>query len=555
MGNSSGRQDSSSEFECTLCLIQNKNTNASSFCTVCQVLLCPNCVEYHQELEITKSHVITDNLENVFAGQTLAKPGTMCMKHPDKTLEKYCPKHEQIGCSKCMEETHKTCKKKTSIPTTVKAIADSKEMTKVKEDMDQIKKTLALIQGRRNDDKARLENEKQRIFSTIDELKERIMKIVENVETSSKQSCENNYQECTVKIGSDLNTCSELMKVLETMTTAINEEENNIVLFSEMKRAKQAIAVGVSLLNSVLQNIGTERLTFTVDPTVEQFLGNINTFGHINEGKYTATLIGSYDVGMTTDAERVRHMLYGAAVLQDGRVVVSDVSNGKLKILSPAYKMTSHVQLVGTPCGVCISGDMEVAVCIYDKCMIQLLQIQTPVKRLRQIKTGIRCRGVASYSNKLFVTCQEGDRNELKILTKSGNMLRSIYDDKYGNPIFSNINQIAVSPDGTRIMVTDPVKGIISFSMNGELLAVVNSGDVVKPNGITFKTDGEFFVSGFSSNNIVHFGADGKKIAIMLQERDGLMSPVSLCMVGDKSIIVTSAESKVIQVYQLKDKI
>ena len=81
MGNSSGRQDSSSEFECTLCLIQNRNTNASSFCTVCQVFLCSNCVEYHQQLEITKSHVITDNLEDVFAGETLAKPGTICMKH------------------------------------------------------------------------------------------------------------------------------------------------------------------------------------------------------------------------------------------------------------------------------------------------------------------------------------------------------------------------------------------------------------------------------------------------------------------------------------------
>ena len=554
MGNVSGRRDSSSELECTLCTIQSKNIDASSFCTVCQVLLCPDCVEYHKQLEITKAHVITDNLEDVFAGQTLANAGTLCMKHPDNTLERYCPKHEQIGCSKCMEETHKTCKKKTSIPPTAKDIAGTKEMTKVKEDMNQIKKTLSLIQSRRNDDKVRLENEKQRIYSTIDELKERIIQIVENVETSSKQACENNYKECIAKIETDLSTCSELLKVLETMTTAINDEENNIVLFTEMKRAKQAIAVGVSLLNSVLHNIGTERLTFTVDPTVEQFLGHIKSFGHINEGKYTAALLGTYDVGMTTDTEKFHHMLYGAAVLQDGRVVVSDVSNGKLKILSPTYKLSSHVQLVGTPCGVCVSGDMEVAVCIYDKCIIQLLHIETPIKRLRQIKTGIRCRGVAAYSNKLFVTCQEGDRNELKILTKSGNMLRSICDDKYGNPIFSNINQIAVRPDGARIMVTDPVKGIISFSMNGELLSVVNSGDVVKPNGIAFKSDGEFFVSGFSSNNIVHFGADGKKIAIMLQERDGLASPVSLCMVGDKFIVVTSAESKYIQVYQLKDK-
>ena len=555
MGNSASRLDRSSEFECTLCLLQSRNSSASSFCTVCKILLCPNCVEYHRQLEITKSHDITNKLEDVFTGQTLANAGKLCMKHPDKTLEKYCPKHEQIGCSKCMEEIHKTCKKKTSIPATTKEIAESKEMAKVEEDMNKIKKTLAHIHGKRIDDKARLENEKQRIFATIDKLKERIMKIVENVESTSKEVCEKNFKECTVKIDSDLNTCHELMKVLDTMTTAIDEEENNIVLFSEMKRAKQAISVGVSLLNPVLQNIGSERLTFTVDPTVEQFLGNIKTFGHINEGKYTASLVGTYDVSMTTDTERVNHMLYGATVLQDGRVVVSDVSNGKLKILSPTYKLASHVQLVGTPCGVCVSGDMEVAVCIYDKCMIQLLQIQTPVKRLRQIKTGIRCRGVAAHGNKLFVTCQEGERNELKILTKSGNMLRSIYDDKYGSPIFSNINQIAVSPDGAKIMVTDPVKGIVSFSMNGELLAVVNSGDVVKPNGITFKHDGEFFVSGFASNNIVHFGADGKKIAVMLQERDGLVSPISLCMVGDKSIIVTSAESKLIQVYQLNDKV
>lgn len=542
------------ENECTLCLIQDRNVVANSYCTVCQVLLCKNCVEYHRKLEMTKEHFITDKLEEVLAGQTLHQPRTECMKHPGKSLEKYCPRHEQIGCSRCMEEAHKHCKKVMQIPATARDIIATKEMTRVKEDMKQMKKTLSLIRSRRNEDKSRLENEKQRIFSTIDDLKQRVIKIVENVETSSKQVCDENYKECLEKIETDLNTCSELLKVVDAMTRAIDEEEDNIILFMEMKRAKQAITVGVSLLNSVLHNIGTERLTFTVDPTVEQFLGNIKSFGHINEGKYTAALFGTYDIGMTTDTEKFHHMLYGAAVLQDGRVVVSDVSNGKLKILSPTFKLTSHVQLVGTPCGVCVSGEMEVAVCIFDKCMVQLLQIETPVKRLRQIKTGIRCRGVTAHHNKLFVTCQDGERNELKILTKNGNILRSIYDDKYGNPIFSKINQIVVSPDGTKIMVTDPVKGIISFSMHGELLSIVNSGDLGKPNGITFKADGDFFVSGFSTSNVVHFGADGKKIGILLQERDGLASPVSLCMVANKYIVVTSAESKLIQVYQLKDK-
>ena len=555
MGNSPVKSDATPQNECTLCLIQDNNASAASYCTICKILLCKNCVDYHQKLELTRTHVLIDLFDEERIKETIRFQDAECRKHVGKAVEKYCAKHEYIGCQKCMDESHKNCRKIIQIPATAKEVANTKEMTRVKEDMKSMRKTLELIRIRRTDDKKRLDYERQRIFSTIDELKERVTKIVANVETTSKRACENNYKENMAKIEKDLNTCSELLKIIEAMTEAITEEQLNTHLFMEMKRAKQAIAVGVALLNSVLHNVGTERLTFTVDPTVEEFLGNIKTFGHINEGKYTATLIGTYDVCMSTDTEKVNLMLYGTAVLQDGRVIVSDISNGKLKILSSAYKLTSHVQLVGTPCGVCVSGDMEVAVCIFDKHIIQLLHIETPIKRLRQIKVGLRCRGVAAHNNKLFVTCQDGDRNELKIITKTGNMLRTIYEDKFGNPIFSNINQVAVSPDGTKIMVTDPVKGIASFSMNGELIAVVNSGDVVKPNGITFNAEGDFFVSGFSSNNVVHFGADGKKIGIILQERDSLRSPVSLCMINNSCIVVTSADSKFIQVFQLKDKI
>ena len=555
MGNTPMKMHETSKNECTLCLIQHSHATAIAYCIDCQVLLCEGCVDYHRKLDLTKPHGLIYQLEEELGKGVPDYPHVGCRRHAGKSVDKYCPNHEDIGCHKCMEETHKSCKRIAHIPKSTEEIATTKEMTRVKEDIKAMKKTLELIRNRRKEDRTRLDSERQNIVSTIEELKQRVTRIVESVELTSKQVCENNYKECMTKIETDLSTCGELLKILDMMTKSINEEQDNTLLFLEMKKAKQAIAVGVTLLNNIVHNVGTERLTFTVDPTVEQLLGNITTFGHINEGKYSAVLTGTHDVSMSTDSERSNFMLYGTAVLQDGRVVVSDVSNGKLKILSPAYKLKSHVQLIGTPCGVCVSGDMEIAVCIFDKCIIQLLGIETPIKRIRQIKTGLRCRGVAAYDNKLFVTCQDANRNELKIITKSGKLLRSVYDDKYGNPIFSNINQIAVSPDGNKIMITDPVKGIVSFSMNGELISVVTSGDIIKPNGIAFKRNGDFFVSGFSSNNVVHFGADGKKIGIVIQERDGLESPMSLCLVDDNCIVITSAESKYIQVYQLKDKL
>ena len=555
MGNTPMKMHETPKNECTLCLIQHSHATAFAYCIECQVLLCEGCVDYHRKLDLTKPHGLIYQLEEEIGKGVPDYPHVGCQRHAGKSVDRYCPKHEDIGCHKCMEETHKSCKRIAHIPKSKEEIATTKEMTRVKEDIKAMKKTLELFRNRRKEDRTRLDSERQNIISIIEELKQRVTRIVESVELTSKQVCENNYKECMAKIETDLSTCSELLKILDMMTKSINEEQDNTLLFLEMKKAKQAIAVGVTLLNNIVHNVGTERLTFTVDPTVEQLLGNITSFGHINEGKYSAVLTGTHDVSMSTDSERSNFMLYGTAVLQDGRVVVSDVSNGKLKILSPAYKLKSHVQLIGTPCGVCVSGDMEIAVCIFDKCIIQLLGIETPIKRIRQIKTGLRCRGVAAYDNKLFVTCQDANRNELKIITKSGKLLRSVYDDKYGNPIFSNINQIAVSPDGNKIMITDPVKGIVSFSMNGELISVVTSGDIIKPNGIAFKRNGDFFVSGFSSNNVVHFGADGKKIGIVIQERDGLESPMSLCLVDDNCIVITSAESKYIQVYQLKDKL
>ena len=92
--------------KCSSC---DENNTASSYCFVCQILLCSVCFEAHQRLKTTRGHrnVVIEKL-NVQDVQELIHRPAMCSQqyHENQPLEFYCEECKVLICQKCCIVSH-----------------------------------------------------------------------------------------------------------------------------------------------------------------------------------------------------------------------------------------------------------------------------------------------------------------------------------------------------------------------------------------------------------------------------------------------------------------
>lgn len=94
-----GRQRPSKFPFCDFCkLVDNKFRDAHAKCLDCAKMLCPSCVNDHQEIRVTSSHSIFDvDIEKDIS----------CKEHPDETVRYYCEPCETCVCVVCTFKEHR----------------------------------------------------------------------------------------------------------------------------------------------------------------------------------------------------------------------------------------------------------------------------------------------------------------------------------------------------------------------------------------------------------------------------------------------------------------
>ena len=538
---------------CSPCQTENMSVTALSFCNECQEYLCLSCVKHHMKLGLTKHHQLTKTADQipVLKNEESKHVDERCIKHNGKVIGMFCSFHEEIGCHECMANDHGHCGEIIYIPDKAKGIASSSEFQVVREDLENTRDRLRVIRNDRQNDLDRLGAQRDTIMNSLRDIKQRTTNKLEAIEAASEALCQKRYEENVSNIQTDVFACNSLSNILDTMTQVLKSTSDETTLFLHMMRAKRNISAGLKMINSASWRARKQRLSFHQDSRVEHLFDGLKVLGQINtiQRLYNAVGIGAYDVNVVSDKEKSDVMMYGCAFLSDGRIVVSDFSNKRLKILNTGYKVTSCVELCGSPSGVCTTGNNEVAVCIFDKCLIQFVNVRSCSRPTRSFKTELNCQGIEFYGNQLYVTVTSDSKNHVRIYSISGSLQHILEQN-----VFTRINQIACCPFSETLYITDTMKGVLCLSTKGSLLAEIKDTEIMQPTGISPDGNGGFFVAGFKTNNVVHFGQDGAKVKIILTDKDGIKEPLSLCFDSSLSkLTVTLAGSKNVHLFQLLD--
>lgn len=538
---------------CTPCMTENFTVAASMLCEDCQEFLCPNCVKHHLKLGITKHHSLTELDGGSPRNLVWEKTEGRCHKHFGKVIAMFCPLHEEIGCHECMSEHHTHCGEIMYIPERAKGINRSPELHLVKEDLESTSVRLKRLSINRQKDLDMIGSQRDKILQTFSVLKQRVIKKLEGIETSTKANCENIYSGNMNNIQSDISACNGLANTLDTMSDVIRTTHEEPILFLQLMRAKRNVSAGIRLIDSVSQKIGRPGMLFNQDPRLDHLLDDIEVFGQIHniQRMYDAKFMGKYSVIIPSDKEKSDIMIFSCTHLPDGRVIVTDYTNKRLKILSAEYKYLSHLELCGSPYGACVTGESEVAVCIFDKCLIQLVGFRPAVRPTRSFSTELKCEGVAFDGNQLFVTVTGEPTNQVRIYAVTGSLQR-IIEGLDGKPLFTRINQIVYCSSSSRFYVTDMKRGVICLDKKGTVLSVMEDNREGQPTGIAPDGEGGFFIADFKSNRVMHFGHDLRKINVVLKGDAGIKEPLSLCFDTESlKLSLTLAGSKFIHVFHL----
>ncbi|XP_045176261.2 uncharacterized protein LOC123536849 [Mercenaria mercenaria] len=242
---------------------------------------------------------------------------------------------------------------------------------------------------------------------------------------------------------------------------------------------------------------------------------------HLQATGKNFTKYGTYSVRTDTDTKPC--FVTGTCQLPDGRLVMTDSENCRLKILDPnIFEVTASRKLQSNPCLICYMTENKVAIA-FTNCDVAIIDILEDIEVRGSFRIKHLCKGL-SYGNGNLYVCsthmieiysEKGDRKTLLQLASTDVEIRC--------PASINL-----SKNGSIIYVSDIEKGIIAMDVEGHILNII-SDNVYEPNVLCLDVSGNIFATEMNSGRVLNVDPDNGSVKQVVREVCQKDYPISLC--------------------------
>jgi sugar lactone lactonase YvrE len=152
------------------------------------------------------------------------------------------------------------------------------------------------------------------------------------------------------------------------------------------------------------------------------------------------------------------------------------------------------------------------------------------------------CFGISWVEDNVYVSGADGNgKGRINILDSNGRHISSI----------SSVGTVYyIHHSGNNIYYTDYDRHMYCIKKDGSNVFTFRSPDLKEADGIDNDRQGNVYVVGRRSNNIVRLSPDGQNSDIIMKEEDGISDPVTLCFSKDvKKLFVSNEGGKRVVVY------
>ncbi|KAL3888257.1 hypothetical protein ACJMK2_000628 [Sinanodonta woodiana] len=229
-----------------------------------------------------------------------------------------------------------------------------------------------------------------------------------------------------------------------------------------------------------------------------------------------------------------------------------DLSNDLCILLNNSHEVVTTYKLTEKPYDICVVGDEEVAVSVYNQNKIQILSVRDDViSPVRTITTKYKCWGITTAGKgEILVVGDCGNDKYCWSLIKAGREV--IYSDQYDSSS-SYLKYIALNNSKTRVYVTvNDTNSILCFNMEGKRQYTYSPDNLKSPIGVAVDRDDNIYVVGYHSHNIHQLSPEGNIIQVITTGVPQNPRAISFDNSKDTFIITNYSERQKLHIYQLK---
>ncbi|XP_053397526.1 uncharacterized protein LOC128556416 isoform X2 [Mercenaria mercenaria] len=548
--------DEIGDFQCLTCT----NKTAVKYCVECQGNCCQVCVDTHSRFPTLKGHTLLDksNCQTPGVPAKLPEvPTERCRIHTIKLLDMYCKDHDEVGCTTCMALDHRSCINVHSIPDDIDSLFEASDIKDISQNLQRSKEAFLNITQKKDALLEGLNSSKTEANTAVDDSRKEIVAIVDSLANKSKEEIENLYQTTKTLVEKERKEASHYVGDLEKFAEDIQRSDGNkaqqfVCMKIANRKIKDAKTVDLSLDSET-----EAKVTFSMDSNLQVYFRTLKEFGKVTSlvskaertEVYTVEKCKTINVKLQKDSSSCQ--IFGSCLNEDGPVLLVDYNNKKLKRANITnMAVDGYCTFDNYPYSVCCTSRQEAVVTFYSYTQfIQFVTIGDQLTLSRKVQTNHHCLGIAFKEDRLYIT---DNSNTIYIHDMAGNELQAISQDSSGNGLFSCTRHIAFKDVTQGVFVADWYKGVIILDKQFQPVATFIDSGLSNASGVSTDRNGNIFVCGYNSDNVLQTGYDGKKRGVVVDKSHGVQTTRSVCFDPIQCRLIVTQHNDVVKIYYLK---
>ncbi|XP_069141980.1 tripartite motif-containing protein 2-like [Argopecten irradians] len=551
---------------CTPCEKKgNVNIEAKFWCAQNKSYFCENCKTNLHDL--VHGNCEPENITEWNKSSAIRRKmsATECEKHKEK-LEYYCEDHQILGCNKCFIVDHLKCE----VVTSVGDLRDKLTGRRIDRFLKKLWKCVDAMETLIKDADEQLQSMSVSKVTALQSLSDLRTKINDRLDTLQKELTDKLtalFKEEKENLDTSRQKCERLMFAMRKTLASFN----NTVLMDEsvetirlFQRGQAEVESCKGLVHELEKSSQSNSLRHEYNPESQTSLTLGKMVVHQQHRRLPATplstpfskhrlkMTGKFNIEVLSDDDACCAM--GIVLLSAGRVVVADSNNYKVKLFTKEGDFHCEVGLDTDLGDLCRINDNTVAVALtYDKiiCILTVQDLTLSIQSKIEVQyiSGHRIEGITFANDSFVVSTGKSLYNISKTEGKDSERLHPI---KYfcKGLAYDNLNGHIISCINSNRCDTSVAKIKLSDGSCTELLKV---GVVERTEGIDVDMEGNVYVCGCYSHNVIQIAEGGTNVRELLTLSDGIKYPRAISLLGDQVVItgVDRNESNLVYMFQL----
>ncbi|XP_052089867.1 uncharacterized protein LOC127726529 [Mytilus californianus] len=523
---------------CGVCDYRQVTKPSVVWCSECDEGLCEDCKEHHRISKSSRNHETVSTAEYKKIPTQVIEIATVCKIHNEK-YELFCRNHDCPCCMKCVK-SHTDCKGLTDINELIKNVKTSNAFYEIEQALLEVAENIKRIKTNRKDNLTSLEKQKREIEEEIKQTRTKINRHLDGLQDDLIKELKAIEQKENGKI-------QEVLTVLKTKDIEITEFKENITnikqhaselqTFLAIKHFEKDVAGNENFIQSINESDATNQANISCqfNKSLQQITASLQKFGKINVSSNPCSLSlqnrkqKQAQITVTLPIQNINNLtltlhkrmntemsdIRGCSLLPGGRIVLS-VPKGEIRVLKTDGSIDFKMNNIVSAFDVVFVGDDCIAVTNRVSNSINIIDAKNK-KLIKSMEVHSDIDG-AAYKDGHLIYCAR--QKGLQMISLSDESITNVTNTKLSNFAY-------VTTFGDKLFHTNPkYDSVTCCDSHGSIMWTFCDTSVLEyPLGISVDNDGNVFVVGCSSSNVVVISPDGQRYRQLLSSEDGLHLP------------------------------